>query len=62
MMRSVYVSLRSIKLFVLYLARGGYYHQLGHLEGLEKTSVAKCLHDVMCLPVSSCWYKVCHVI
>ena len=34
------------KLFVLYLARGGYYHQLGRAEGLSLTSMATYLHQV----------------
>ena len=37
---------RRVKLFVLYLARGGYYHQCGRSEGLSLTASAVYLHQV----------------
>ena len=37
---------RRVKLFVLYLARGGYYHQCGRSEGLSLTAAAVYLHQV----------------
>ena len=37
---------KQVKLFVLYLARGGYYHQLSRAEGLSLTATAVYLHQV----------------
>ena len=37
---------RQVKLFLLYLARGGYYHQCGRAEGLSLTATAVYLHQV----------------
>lgn len=37
---------RRVKLFVHYLARGGYYHQCGRAEGLSLTATAVYLHQV----------------
>jgi len=39
-------SYKRVKLFVLYLARGGYYHQLGRAEGLSLIATAVYLHQV----------------
>jgi len=33
------MSNKRVKLFMLYLARGGYYHQLGHDEGLSQSLI-----------------------
>jgi len=43
---SIYISCRRTKLFLLYLARGGYYHQLRRAEDLSESAPAKYLHDV----------------
>ena len=37
---------RRVKLFLVYLARGGYYHQCGRSEGLSLTAAAVYLHQV----------------
>ena len=37
---------RRMKLFVLYLARGGYFHQFGRSEGLSLTATHTYLHQV----------------
>lgn len=41
-----YYANRKVKLFVQYLARGGYYHQVGRAEGLSLTATATYLHQV----------------
>ena len=39
-----YFSSRRVKLFLFYLARGGYYHQFGRSEGLSLTASYIYLH------------------
>jgi hypothetical protein len=41
-----YTSLKRIKVFLHYIARGGYYHQLGRAEGIAMTTTMGYLHDV----------------
>ena len=43
---SLGTSNKRVKLFALYLARGGYYHQLGRAEGLSLSATALYLHQV----------------
>jgi hypothetical protein len=42
----VYYSLKRMKIFLLYLARGGYYHQLGRAEGISECTTMQYLHSV----------------
>ena len=42
----VFYAERKLKLFLLYLARGGYYHQHARAEGLSLTATATYLHNV----------------
>ena len=42
----LYYGDRRVKLFLLYLARGGYYHQCGRAEGLSLTASALYLKQV----------------
>jgi hypothetical protein len=37
---------RRVRLFLLYLARGGFYHQVGRAEGLSLAATATYLHQV----------------
>ena len=41
-----YYAERRLKLFLQYLARGGYYHQCGRAEGFSLTATATYLHQV----------------
>jgi len=37
---------KRIRLFLHYIARGGYYHQIGRAEGIAKSTAFQYLHDV----------------
>jgi len=37
---------KRIRLFLHYIARGGYYHQIGRAEGIAKSTACQYLHDV----------------
>lgn len=41
-----HASLKRVKVFLHYLARGGYYHQLGRSEGLSESGTMVNLHSV----------------
>jgi len=43
---SFYFCERRMKIFLLYLARGGYFHQFGRSEGLSKTASLTYIHHV----------------
>ena len=41
-----HTSIKRMKVFLHYIARGSYYHQLGRAEGIAKSTVIAYLHDV----------------
>jgi hypothetical protein len=41
-----HTSLKRVKVFLHYIARGDYYHQLGRAEGIAKSTTMAYLHDV----------------
>ena len=41
-----HTSVKRMKVFLHYIARGSYYHQLGRAEGIAKSTVIAYLHDV----------------
>jgi hypothetical protein len=43
---SYHTSLKMMKVFLHYLARGGYYHQLGRSEGIAESTAMVYLHEV----------------
>ena len=43
-----YTALKRVIVFLHYLARGGYYHQLGRSEGLSESGTMVNLHSVAC--------------
>ena len=43
---SYHTSMKMMKVFLHYLARGGYYHQLGRAEGVAECTVMMYLHQV----------------
>jgi hypothetical protein len=41
-----YTSIKRMKVFLHYIARGSYYHQLGRAEGIAMSTTMAYLHDV----------------
>ena len=41
-----HTSVKRVKVFLHYLARGSYYHQLGRAEGVAMSTIMAYLHDV----------------
>jgi len=48
---------RSASVFLLYLAKGGYYRQLGQSEGLAECTTMMYLHDMAAVNTKLVWFK-----